>query len=221
MMLLKHSGLRSIPDSPDLSSPSLPLGATSQRLHRFPSNTQPVTGTGICMSLTSGRCERYLRDLSPSHDIAEVRADLPVAGKPRLLVIGSVMLALFLGALDSMIMSAAMPTIVSDLGGLDLYSWVFSSYLLTRAIALPVFGKLCDLYSTKRLYGVAIAIFVTTVCADFGGNPWRRCVGEFCDGELQQVPGCAHGFPAQRGDSPGSLCSPQPKPGCALPASNP
>ena len=54
----------------------------------------------------------------------------------RLLLILATLLALFLSALDTLIMSAAMPTIVADLGGLHLYSWVFSTYLLSRAVAL-------------------------------------------------------------------------------------
>ena len=69
-------------------------------------------------------------------------------------MISSALLALFLGALDTLIMGAAMPTIVSDLGGMELYSWVFSVYLLSRAVALPIFGKLCDLFDNKRLYMV-------------------------------------------------------------------
>lgn len=80
--------------------------------------------------------------------------------KARILLVAAVLLALFLGALDALIVGAAMPTIMADLGGLHLYSWVFSSYLLARAVALPIFGKLCDLFSTKRLYVAAIAIFV-------------------------------------------------------------
>ncbi|MGD8979940.1 MAG: MFS transporter, partial [Desulfobacterales bacterium] len=72
----------------------------------------------------------------------------------------SALLALFLGALDTLIMGAAMPTIVSDLGGIQLYSWVFSVYLLARAVALPVFGKLCDLFNSKRLYMISIIIFL-------------------------------------------------------------
>lgn len=75
-------------------------------------------------------------------------------------MVAAALLALFLGAMDALVVGAAMPTIVADLGGLHLYSWVFSSYLLARAIALPIFGKLCDLYSSKRLYIVAIATFV-------------------------------------------------------------
>lgn len=84
----------------------------------------------------------------------------PLTGKRRLWVIISTLLALFLGALDTLVMSAAMPTIVSELGGLHLYSWVFSAYLLSRAVSLPVFGKLADLFTNKRLYAVSILVFM-------------------------------------------------------------
>jgi EmrB/QacA subfamily drug resistance transporter len=78
----------------------------------------------------------------------------------RLLLILATLLALFLAALDTLIMSAVMPTIVADLGGLHLYSWVFSTYLLSRAVALPVFGKLADLFPNRTLYLVSILIFL-------------------------------------------------------------
>ena len=85
---------------------------------------------------------------------------LTITRKARILLLAAVLLALFLGALDALVVGAAMPTIVADLGGLPLYSWVFSSYMLTRAISLPIFGKLCDLFSSKKLYIAAIGIFV-------------------------------------------------------------
>ena len=51
---------------------------------------------------------------------------MPISPGQRITVIGAALLALFLGALDALVMSAAMPTIVADLGGLQLYSWVYS-----------------------------------------------------------------------------------------------
>ncbi|WP_319522168.1 MDR family MFS transporter [uncultured Desulfosarcina sp.] len=78
----------------------------------------------------------------------------------RLLLIAATLLALFLAALDTLIMSAAMPSIVADLGGMHLYSWVFSTYLLSRTVALPVFGKLADLYPNRTLYLISILIFL-------------------------------------------------------------
>jgi EmrB/QacA subfamily drug resistance transporter len=85
---------------------------------------------------------------------------MPLAPRERLWVIIATLLSLFLSALDTLVMSAAMPTIVSEMGGLHLYSWVFSSYLLSRAVALPVFGKLADLYPNRTLYTISVLIFI-------------------------------------------------------------
>jgi len=74
-------------------------------------------------------------------------------------IMGAALLALFLGALDALVMSAAMPTIIADLGGLQLYSWVYSAYFLARAVSLPIFGKLADLYPNRRLFMGTIVLF--------------------------------------------------------------
>lgn len=76
------------------------------------------------------------------------------------------MLVIFLFAIDATIVGTAMPTIVAKLGGLDLYSWVFSIYMLTSALTMPLFGKLSDLYSRRRLMLIGIGIFVigSTLC---------------------------------------------------------
>jgi EmrB/QacA subfamily drug resistance transporter len=71
-----------------------------------------------------------------------------------------VMLVIFLFAIDATIVSTSMPTIVGKLGGLDLYSWVFSIYMLTSALTTPIFGKLADLFSRRRLMLVGIGVFV-------------------------------------------------------------
>ena len=85
--------------------------------------------------------------------------------KKKLLIIFSALTALFLGAMDALIMSAAMPTIVSELGELHLYSWVYSAYFLSRAVSLPVFGKLADLYNNKRIFMISIGIFLLSSIA--------------------------------------------------------
>ena len=94
----------------------------------------------------------------------------PVRPKERVLIISAALLALFLGALDALVMSAAMPTIIAELGGLSLYAWVYSAYLLARAVSLPVFGKLSDLFAVKQLMLVAIALF-TVASAAAGAAP--------------------------------------------------
>lgn len=78
----------------------------------------------------------------------------------RLWIIGAALLALFLGAMDALVMSAAMPTIVAELGSIHLYAWVYSAYFLARAISLPIVGKLSDIYNTKTIFLVSIAIFL-------------------------------------------------------------
>jgi len=78
----------------------------------------------------------------------------------RLYVIIAALLALFLGAMDALVVSAAMPSIVTDLGGLTLYSWVYSAYFLARAVSLPVFGKLADRYPTRNLFLFSITVFL-------------------------------------------------------------
>ncbi len=85
--------------------------------------------------------------------------------KTRFCIIGAALIALFLGAMDSLVMSVAMPTIVSDLGGLHLYAWVYSAFFLTSAISLPIMGKLADLYQTKALFNFAIGLFIISSIA--------------------------------------------------------
>lgn len=71
-----------------------------------------------------------------------------------------VMVGMFLGALESTVVSAAMPTIVASLGGLTIYSWVFSSYLLTSTVAVPLWGRLSDIYGRRGLYLLGTALFL-------------------------------------------------------------
>ncbi|MEV0478430.1 MFS transporter, partial [Streptomyces prunicolor] len=77
-----------------------------------------------------------------------------------LVSIGALLLGLLLAALDQTIVSTALPTIVSDLGGLEHLSWVVTAYLLASTAATPLWGKLGDQYGRKRLFQIAIVIFL-------------------------------------------------------------
>lgn len=81
-------------------------------------------------------------------------------GSKRNLAVTGVMLVIFLFAIDATIVATSMPTIVAKLGGLELYSWVFSIYMLASALATPIFGKLADLFSRRRLMLIGIGIFL-------------------------------------------------------------
>src|SRR6202142_1824825 len=78
----------------------------------------------------------------------------------RALVIASVMGSMFMIAIEATIVSTAMPQIVAELGGLHLYSWIFSSFLLTQTAMAVVFGKLADVYGRKPMMLMGIAIFL-------------------------------------------------------------
>lgn len=76
------------------------------------------------------------------------------------------MMAIFMAAVEATIVATAMPTIVSDLGGFRLFSWVFAAYLLAQAVSTPVYGRLADLYGRKRMFFIGATIFLvgSTAC---------------------------------------------------------
>jgi EmrB/QacA subfamily drug resistance transporter len=75
-------------------------------------------------------------------------------------VTAGVMLGMFLAALEATVVGTAMPTVIASLGGLDRYSWVFSAYLLTSTVTVPVWGRLSDLYGRRPLYLTAVVFFL-------------------------------------------------------------
>ncbi|GHA91574.1 MULTISPECIES: MDR family MFS transporter [Streptomyces] len=87
----------------------------------------------------------------------------PGEGRSRrgvLVAIGALLLGMLLAALDQTIVSTALPTIVSELGGLDHLSWVVTAYMLAATAATPLWGKLGDQYGRKKLFQTAIVIFL-------------------------------------------------------------
>jgi MFS family permease len=66
-----------------------------------------------------------------------------------------------------LVLATAMPYIVTEIGGEQLYSWVFSSYMLASLLTIPIFSKLADLYGKKKFYLLGMAIFATGTL--FGG----------------------------------------------------
>jgi EmrB/QacA subfamily drug resistance transporter len=77
-----------------------------------------------------------------------------------MVIVGALMLAMLLAALDQTIVSTALPKIASDLHGLSKYSWVATSYLLTSAISTPLYGKISDMFGRKKIFQSAIVIFL-------------------------------------------------------------
>lgn len=99
----------------------------------------------------------------------------PTPAERRLTFI-ALMIVFLLSALDQTIVSTAMPTIVAELKGLDLYPWVTTSYLLTSTVMVPIWGKLGDLYGRKQILITGIVIFVVGswlcgISGEFGDLP--------------------------------------------------
>jgi EmrB/QacA subfamily drug resistance transporter len=80
------------------------------------------------------------------------------ARKRRVLL--GVMVSIFLAAMESTVVATAMPTVVRSLGGLSIYSWVFSGFLLTSTVTMPLWGRLSDLYGRRPTYIAGLAVFL-------------------------------------------------------------
>jgi EmrB/QacA subfamily drug resistance transporter len=94
----------------------------------------------------------------PDHAIAAAPPALTVAR--RRWIMAAAMMTMFMAAVESTIVSTAMPTIVATLGDFHLLSWVFAAYLLTQAVTIPIYGRLADLYGRKRVLIAGCGIFL-------------------------------------------------------------
>jgi EmrB/QacA subfamily drug resistance transporter len=83
-----------------------------------------------------------------------------VAPRARAAILGAVLLVLFLSSLDQTIVGTALPRIVSDLKGDNLYTWVVTAYLLTSTVTVPIYGKLSDVYGRRPMLLVGVALFL-------------------------------------------------------------
>ena len=87
--------------------------------------------------------------------------DAYLLGKRRtLIVFAGLLLGMLLAALNQTIVATALPDIVADLGGFDHYSWVFSAYMLTSTVTVPLYGKLSDVYGRRPFFLLAIVLFM-------------------------------------------------------------
>jgi EmrB/QacA subfamily drug resistance transporter len=74
--------------------------------------------------------------------------------------VAALLLALFMAAMEMTVVSTAMPTVVAELGGALHYAWVFTAYMLTSTVTVPIYGKLADLHGRKPVMLVAMALFL-------------------------------------------------------------
>src|SRR5262249_41297302 len=110
---------------------------------------------------TSGRGTRQDRDVTFPKGEVWIIMDTPSLPPARIrLIFAGLALALLLAALDQTVVATALPTIATDLGGLGHIAWVVSAYLSGVAVAMPLSGKLGDVYGRKIVFLVAVVIFL-------------------------------------------------------------
>jgi EmrB/QacA subfamily drug resistance transporter len=83
---------------------------------------------------------------------------MPKTHRP--LAVVAVLLSIFMAALEATVVATAMPTVVGDLGGLELYGWVGSVYMVASTVTIPLYGKLADLYGRKPILYLGLALFL-------------------------------------------------------------
>lgn len=101
---------------------------------------------------------------------------LTISAADKRLTLIALLIVFLLAALDMTILSTAMPRIVAELDGLELYAWVSTSYMLASTVLVPIYGKLGDLYGRKRILVIGIIIFLlgSVLCGisgEFGALP--------------------------------------------------
>src|SRR6186713_563780 len=92
--------------------------------------------------------------------MSDAPAAPPISVARRQAITAGLLLGMSLGALEATVIGTAMPTVVAALGGLAHFSWVFSAYLLTSTVSVPLWGKLSDLYGRRLFYQIGIAVFL-------------------------------------------------------------
>ena len=112
-------------------------------------------------------CRRKLPQLTKNVEantqdgiIADGASVLQMSSRRRWAVVIGVMTGMAIAALEATVVGTAMPTVIATLHGINHYSWVFSAYIVTSTVTVPIWGKLSDLYGRRLLYQIGIGVFL-------------------------------------------------------------
>lgn len=106
-------------------------------------------------------------DVAPMTDGSQDGAFAGMTLAQRRLSIVTVLIALFVAALDQTIVATALPTITQEFGELSGYSWIFAAYLLTETATIPLWGRAADIHGIRRMLLVGLGVFLlgSVLCA--------------------------------------------------------
>src|SRR6266581_9726433 len=106
-----------------------------------------------------------------THATTADESALSLSPRAKLEILGAILLALFLFALDQTVVGTALPRIVTDLRGNDLYVWAVTIYLLTATVSGPIYGKLSDLFGRRPIVIFAVSLFlISSALAGLSGS---------------------------------------------------
>src|SRR5438094_6112689 len=103
--------------------------------------------------------------IESGRDMSYQATDEPVVDlspRAKLEILGAMLLAMFLFALDQTVVGTALPKIITDLNGNAVYTWSVTIYLLTSTISGPIYGKLSDLYGRRPIVIFAVGLFIAS-----------------------------------------------------------
>ena len=106
---------------------------------------QPEAPTQIPMSTDGAQPTQSLMLLPPRRKLA---------------ILGAILLTMFLASLDQTVVGTALPRIITDLNGANLYAWVVTAYLLTSTITVPIYGKFSDVFGRKVMLMIGVSLFL-------------------------------------------------------------
>ena len=84
----------------------------------------------------------------------------PMSPKRRAIITAALLTGTFLASIEVTVVGTAMPSITAQLGGIELYPWVFSAYLLAQTVTIPLYGRLTDLFGRRWTYVGGVLLFL-------------------------------------------------------------
>ncbi len=150
---------------------------------------------------------------SPSPGAGELQGSNRITGNRRWWALATVMVTMFFASLDQTVVATAMPVIIGDLKGFNVYAWVFTAYLIASAVTVPIYGKLSDVYGRRPFYALGLIVFI--IGSAFSGQAhamWEliasRAVQGIGAGAMMSMPRATIGDifnPRQRGRWMGAI----------------